>query len=87
MNARNRVWLARRCLRWPFSWACVGTWTVVQLVRERDPHALRTWLTRVAGRLKSSPWGTGPRPSKLHWRTIWTMTREGSPARRLAGIE
>lgn len=79
MNARNRVWLARRCLHWPFSWAYVGTWTIVQLVRERDVHALRTWFSGWRDGWKSSPWGDGPRPRKLRWSTIWEMTRHGRP--------
>lgn len=79
MNARNRVWLARRCLHWPFSWAYVGSWTLIQLVRERNLHALRTWIDGWVAGWRSSPWGEERRPPKLRWRTIWEMTRNGRP--------
>lgn len=77
LNARNRVWLARRCLHWPLSWAYVGTWTLVQLLRERDGRALRTWFSGWRAGWRQSPWGDGPRAPKLRWRTMWAMTRSG----------
>src|SRR5699024_4792858 len=45
MNARTRVWLARRNLPWPFSWAYVGSWTLVQCLRWANrPHQLKAWM-------------------------------------------
>ena len=52
MNARNRVWLARRNLPWPFSWAYVGSWTLMQFVKwANKPHQLKAWMEgwRAAG--------------------------------------
>ncbi|HMR14028.1 MAG TPA: hypothetical protein PKE42_09870, partial [Arachnia sp.] len=76
-NARNRVWLARRCLHWPFSWAYVGSWTLVQLVRTRDRAAMRTWWRGWLNGWTSRPWPEGGRPKKLRWRTLARMTRHG----------
>lgn len=77
MNARNRVWLARRCLHWPFSWIYVLSWTLVQLARERNPHALRTWFTGWLAGWRTDPWGHGPHLRKLRWSTIIAMGRAG----------
>ncbi len=33
LNARNRVWLARRNLRWPFSWVYVSSWALLECMR------------------------------------------------------
>src|SRR5699024_3005974 len=79
LNARNRVWLARRNLPWPFSWAYVLCWTVVQLVRSvRSPKtapSLRPWLAGWREGWRSDP--TDVR--RLRWQTIWRMTRLGRP--------
>lgn len=79
LNARNRVWLARRNLRWPFSWGYVATWTGVQLVRSarnpQDRRALRTWF---AGWLEG--WRQDPGQRRpLSWATHVQMTRLGRP--------
>ena len=79
LNARNRVWLARRNLRWPFSWAYVATWTLVALLRgvrsSAGRRALRPWF---AGWREG--WRTGPGERRpLKWRTVLAMTRRGRP--------
>jgi GT2 family glycosyltransferase len=77
-NARNRVWIARRNLRRPLSWAYVTTWAIVQVLRSvlaRDLDSLRPWF---GGFLAG--WRTDPglrRP--LRWSTVWRMTRLGRP--------
>jgi GT2 family glycosyltransferase len=77
LDARNRVWLARRNLPWPAAAAYVAMWTIVQLVRlGRRPGDLRQWLRGwVEG------WRTpgGPR-RPMRYRTLLAMT---SPARVL----
>lgn len=78
-NARHRVWLARRNLHWPFSWAYVLTWTGVQVVRsvrsKEGRETLRPWF---AGWWEG--WTADPGPHrKLRWSTIWEMTRRGRP--------
>ncbi|WGT47041.1 glycosyltransferase family 2 protein [Tessaracoccus lacteus] len=78
MNARNRVWLARRCLRWPFSWAYVFTWTLHHLVRDLPENADRAWWDGWMDGWTTSPW-SGRRRRKLRWATYWKMTRHGRP--------
>lgn len=79
LNARNRVWLARRNLRWPFTWAYVGSWTAVQILRTvRHPSAwgsLRPWLGGWAEGWRADPGERRP----LRWSTVWRMTRLGRP--------
>ena len=45
LNARNRVWLAKRNLPWVLVPLYVGSWTLVQLLRSiRRPAGLRAWF-------------------------------------------
>ncbi|SHI73481.1 Glycosyltransferase, GT2 family [Tessaracoccus bendigoensis DSM 12906] len=78
MNARNRVWLARRCLHWPLSWAYVLTWTLHHLVRDLPEHADRVWWNGWFDGWTERPW-EGRRRPKLKWSTVATMTRHGRP--------
>jgi len=76
LNARNRVWLARRNLPALFVPVYVGSWTVIQLLRwSRNPRALAAWLKGWAEGWRSDP---GPR-EPLRWRTVARMTRAGRP--------
>jgi len=76
LNARNRVWLARRNLPAPFAVLYVGSWTAIQVLRwVRNPAALRAWF---AG------WREGWRENygerrPLKAATIWRMTLAGRP--------
>jgi GT2 family glycosyltransferase len=75
LNARNRVWLARRNLPWPLAAAYLATWVGITVLRERSPARLRPWL---AGFREG--WSTDPgvrRP--MRWSTAWRMTRLGRP--------
>jgi GT2 family glycosyltransferase len=76
MNARNRVWLARRNLPALFIPLYVGTWTGVQVLRGiRSPRNLRAWF---AGWREG--WRTDPGERRpIRWRTVWRMTRHGRP--------
>ena len=78
-NARHRVWLARRNLRWPFTWLYVGSWTAVQLVRAARSAevraGLRPWRAGWVEGWRVDPGGRRP----LRWSTILTMTRHGRP--------
>jgi GT2 family glycosyltransferase len=76
LNARNRVWLARRNLPLVLEPLYVGTWTVVQLLRSRgDRAALKAWFGGFAEGWRSDPGGRRP----MRWRTVWRMTRLGRP--------
>jgi GT2 family glycosyltransferase len=73
--ARNRVWLARRNLPWLLVPIYLGTWTVLTVLRNRDPATLRVWFKGFA-----EGWTTpcGPR-RPMRWRTVWRMARLGRP--------
>lgn len=76
LNARNRVWLARRNLPVLLMPLYVGTWTGVQLVRwAGNPAALRAWF-----RGWFEGWRTDPGERRpIGWRTVWRMTLAGRP--------
>jgi GT2 family glycosyltransferase len=76
LNARNRVWLARRNLPWPLAGAYVTTWAAVQRARSRhDRPAWSAWWSGFREGWTSDP---GPR-RPVRWSTIWEMTRYGRP--------
>ncbi|WP_280679958.1 glycosyltransferase [Cryobacterium sp. CG_9.6] len=76
LNARNRVWLARRNLPAALVPLYVGSWTLIQLLRwSRNPSALRAWF----GGWREG-WRTDPGERRvLALRTVWRMTRAGRP--------
>ncbi len=75
LNARNRVWLARRNLPWPLVPVYLVVWVALTVARNRDATALRTW-----GRGFVEGWRTDPGPRHpISWRTVLRMTRLGRP--------
>jgi GT2 family glycosyltransferase len=76
LNARNRVWLARRNLPVPLIPLYVGSWTAVQLLRSaRNRTGLATWWGGWFAGWRQSP---GPR-RPIRWRTVLRMTLAGRP--------
>ncbi|MCI2959163.1 glycosyltransferase [Agromyces atrinae] len=76
LNARNRVWLARRNLPAPFALAYVASWTGIQVLRwARQPAVLRAWFGGWREGWRVDPGGRVP----LRWRTIARMTLAGRP--------
>ena len=76
LNARNRVWLARRNLPAVFIPVYVGLWTGVQLIRwARRPAALRAWF---GGWMAGWREPAGER-RRIGWLTVWRMTQSGRP--------
>lgn len=78
LNARNRVWLARRNLPLVLEPIYVGSWaglTTLRMLRSGDAAARRAWWSGLAEGIRVRP--TGRRP--MHWRTAWRMTRAGRP--------
>ncbi|NIH67607.1 glycosyltransferase family 2 protein [Modestobacter marinus] len=76
LNARNRVWLARRNLPWVCGIPYVLSWTALQVVRSaRNPAALSSWSR---GWLEGWRVPAGPR-RPLRWATVRRMTRHGRP--------
>lgn len=80
MNARNRVWLARRNLPWPFNWAYVGTWTLMQCMKwANKPGQLKPWFKGWRDGWKLNPWGDSEDQRKLSSRGVLRMSRHGRP--------
>ncbi len=76
LNARNRVWLAKRNLPWVLVPLYVGSWTGIQVLRwARRPAALRAWFGGWAEGWRATPGGRRP----ISWRTVLRMTRAGRP--------
>lgn len=75
MNARNRVWLARRNLPIPLQPCYVGSWVAITLLRVHHIAALRAWFTGLWEGARVRP--TGRRA--MRWRTVWRMTVAGRP--------
>ena len=74
-DGRNRVLLARRNLPWPFALAYLVDWTLLTIVRERSPQALRTWFRGFAEGWRMDSGGRRP----ISLRTVWALTRAGRP--------
>ncbi|MGW6504301.1 glycosyltransferase family 2 protein [Nonomuraea angiospora] len=75
LNARNRVWLARRNLPVPLIPLNLATWALVTLWRIRDPAALQASLAGLAEGLRG---GHGTR-APMRWSTVARLTRAGRP--------
>ncbi|KIF76861.1 glycosyl transferase [Streptomyces sp. 150FB] len=75
LNARNRVWLARRNLPRPLIPLNLATWILITLWRVRNRSALRVSLTGFREGLRGGQ-GT-QRP--MSWRTVARLTRAGRP--------
>jgi GT2 family glycosyltransferase len=76
LNARNRVWLAKRNLPWVLVPLYVGSWTAIQLLRSiRRPAGLGAWFGGWAAGWRESPGGR----RSIKWVTVWRMARAGRP--------
>jgi GT2 family glycosyltransferase len=76
LNARNRVWLAKRNLPWPLVPLYVGSWTGIQVLRwARRPAALRAWFGGWAEGWRTDAGERRP----ISWRTVLRMTAAGRP--------
>jgi GT2 family glycosyltransferase len=75
MNARNRVWLARRNLPLPLVPVYLGVWTALTVARVHDRASLLVWA-----RGFWEGWRTDPGPRRpMSWSTVLRMTRLGRP--------
>jgi GT2 family glycosyltransferase len=75
LNARNRVWLARRNLPALLVPAYLGVWLLLTLARRPSRAALRAWFGGFREGWKAP---CGPR-RPMRWRTVWRLTRLGRP--------
>jgi GT2 family glycosyltransferase len=74
LNARNRVWLARRNLPWAVGLPYVASWTALQVLRSaRRPATLRPWFRGWWEGWRTTPGARRP----LKWNTIARMSRYG----------
>jgi GT2 family glycosyltransferase len=76
LNARNRVWLARRNLPAVLVPVYVGSWTAIQVLRwARNPSALSAWFAGWRAGWREDPGERRP----MSWRTVWRMALAGRP--------
>ncbi|HZC26080.1 MAG TPA: glycosyltransferase [Actinopolymorphaceae bacterium] len=75
LNARNRVWLAKRNLPLPVAFVYLLTWIGVTVVRTRNLSGLSAWCGGLLEGVRT-PCG---RRKPIAWRTMWRMTRLGRP--------
>jgi len=75
MNARNRVWLAKRNLPAPLEPLYVATWSLLSLARLPNQRARRVWLDGLREGIRETPNDRRP----MAWGTAWRMTRAGRP--------
>ncbi len=75
LDARNRVWLARRNLPLPLVGAYLATWAAITTVRRRDKAERKAWWSGFREGWKNDPVDVRP----MKWRTVARMTRAGRP--------
>ncbi|MFI2377310.1 glycosyltransferase family 2 protein [Streptomyces sp. NPDC018964] len=75
VNARNRVWLARRRLPLVLVPVHLGVWMLLTVVRNRSVSGLRAWFAGFTEGLREP---AGERRA-MSWRTVWRLTRLGRP--------
>jgi GT2 family glycosyltransferase len=75
LNARNRVWLARRNLPAVLRPLYTGSWALITLARVRDRAA-----RRAGGRGFVAGWRTDPGQRRvMRWSTVVALSRAGRP--------
>jgi len=75
LEARNRVWLARRNLPWPLAVVYLADWVMITVLRERSRDALRAWFAGFGEGWRLDPGRRQP----MSLRTAWRMAKAGRP--------
>ncbi|WP_328959407.1 glycosyltransferase family 2 protein [Kitasatospora purpeofusca] len=75
VNARNRVYLARRHLPALLVPVYLSVWMALTVARTRDSAGLKAWFAGFAEGWRT-PCG---RRKPMRWRTVWSMTKLGRP--------
>lgn len=75
MNARNRVWVAKRNLPAPLVPIYLADWAAITLLRVKDKDALKVWFN---GFLEGIREPAGER-RVMSWRTVAELTKLGRP--------
>ncbi len=73
LNARNRVWLAKRNLPFPISIFYVFLWLLISLLRIRSIGSLLSWL----GGFFNGVFSSAGKGRKLSWRAVFALGRAG----------
>ena len=73
LNARNRVWLAKRNLPFPISFIYVSVWTLISVIRMRKLSSLVAWLDGFLNGIFVS----AGRKQKLSWSALFALGRAG----------
>lgn len=76
LDARNRVWVAKRNLPLAIATCYVAMWALATLARNlRAPRSYAAWLRGAWEGVRTS----GGKRRPIAWRTVWLMTRHGRP--------
>ena len=75
MQARNRVWLARRNLPVVLEPFYIGSWTALTLARTKDRKARKAFIAGLREGVTVAPRDRSP----MKWSTVWNMTKAGRP--------
>lgn len=73
LNARNRVWLAKRNLPFPISIIYVLVWLAISILRMRSGRSLFAWLRGFANGVIHD----AGEQKKLTWRALFALGRAG----------
>lgn len=79
LNARNRVWLAKRNLRFPFSFIYPFNWLLLSILRIKKGKNLKASLLGFFQGTFTTSVDTRAKLKKLSWRTHWLLTKYGRP--------
>ena len=75
MNARNRVWVAKRNLPAPLVPIYLADWAAITLLRVKEREALKVWFKGFAEGIRQP---AGER-RVMSWRTVAQLTKLGRP--------
>lgn len=79
LNARNRVWLAKRNLRFPFNFLYPLVWMFISSIRIQEMTGRKAWFKGLFQGIFTTSRGPDEKAKKLRWRTHWLLTRYGRP--------
>lgn len=75
MNARNRVWVAKRNLPHPVAEVYVAVWSGITVLRVRDRANLAVWFRGLVEGVRTDAGERRP----ISWSTVARLTRAGRP--------
>ena len=75
MNARNRVWVARRNLPHPVAELYVAVWSAITVARVRDREKLGVWFRGLREGVREDAGERRP----MTWSTVARLSRAGRP--------